>query len=199
MTGRRTDVVGVVLAGGASQRFGGDKLAAELGGRPLLHHPIERLLEVCDEVVVVLSPGGEEPSVPAGSVVFARDETEHEGPLAGLAAGLAAVGSERAMVAGGDMPGIEPDVVRELLRASEETGAVVANLSDGGDARPLPCVVRTEPALTAARRLLADGHRRLRDLLAAVPSVLVDEPTWTALDPERRTLLDVDEASDLDG
>ncbi|HEX6399302.1 MAG TPA: molybdenum cofactor guanylyltransferase [Actinomycetota bacterium] len=198
MSRSRADVTAVVLAGGASRRFGSDKLSADLGGRPLLHHPIERLLDVCEEVVVVLSPGGEEPSVPAGSVVFARDGTDHEGPLAGLVAGLASVGSERAVVAGGDMPGIEPEVVRELLRASEETGAVVAILSDGGDARPLPCVVRTGPALTAARRLLADGRRRLRDLLAETSTVLVDEPTWTALDPERRTLLDVDEPSDLD-
>lgn len=191
-------VIGVVLAGGASRRFGADKLAADLGGRPLLHHAIERLLEVCHEVVVVLPPDGDEPSVPAGAVTFARDEAEHEGPLAGLAAGLAVVASERAVVAGGDMPALEPDVVRELLRASEETGAVVAVLSDGGDGRPLPCVVRTEAALAAARRLLAAGRRRLRDLQAEVSTVVVDEPAWTALDPERRTLLDVDEPADLD-
>jgi molybdopterin-guanine dinucleotide biosynthesis protein A len=192
-------VTGVVLAGGASRRFGGDKLTANLGGRPLLHHAIERLLEVCDEVVVVLPPAGDEPAVPAGPVVFTRDEAEHEGPLAGLAAGLAVVRTERAVVAGGDMPGLEPDVVRELLRASEETGAVAAVLSDGGDGRPLPCVIRNEPALRAARRLLAAGRRRLRDLQAEVSTVVVDEATWTALDPERRTLVDVDEPSDLGG
>jgi molybdenum cofactor guanylyltransferase len=191
-------VTGVVLAGGASRRFGSDKLASDLGGRPLLHHAIERLLDVCDEVVVVLPPRGDEPPVPRGSVVFARDDVEHEGPLAGMASGLAVVSSERAVVAGGDMPGLDPDVVRELLRASEETGAVAAVLADGGDGRPLPCVVRTEPALAAARRLLAAGRRRLQDLQAEVPTVLVDEPTWTALDPERRTLLDVDEPADLD-
>jgi hypothetical protein len=28
---------------------------------------------------------------------------------------------------------------------------------------------------------------------------VVDEPTWTALDPARRTLFDVDEPSDLRG
>jgi molybdopterin-guanine dinucleotide biosynthesis protein A len=194
----RADVVGVVLAGGASRRFGSDKLAVEVGGRPLLHHAIERLQELCPEVIVVLSPAGPEPLVPTGPVVIARDEAEHLGPLAGMVAGLSRAGSERAVVVGGDMPGLEPDVVRALLRASGETGSVAAVLSDGGDARPLPLVVRTEPALVAARRLLASGRRRLRDLLAEVPTVLVDEPTWTALDPERRTLLDVDEPSDLE-
>lgn len=193
-----TDAIGIVLAGGASRRFGSDKLAAEVGGRPLLHHAIERLLQVVPEVVVVLGPKADRPSVPAGSVTFVRDELEHEGPLAGTASGLQHLGSERAIVVGGDMPGLEPEVARALLRASHETGAVAAVLSDGGDGRPLPIVVRTEPALAAARRLLADGRRRLRDLLAEVPTVVVDEPTWTALDPERRTLLDVDEPSDLD-
>jgi molybdenum cofactor guanylyltransferase len=190
-------VNGVVLAGGVSRRFGTDKLAADLGGRPLLHHAIERLLEICGEVVVVLSPDGDEPSVPAGPVTFARDEVAHEGPLAGMVAGLAAVGSELAVVAGGDMPALEPAVVRELLRTIEETGAVVAVLSDGGDGRPLPCVVRSEPAVVAVRRLLAAGRRRLRDLQSEVPTVVVDEPTWTALDPDRRTLADVDEPADL--
>ena len=198
MSSEVVGVTGVVLAGGASRRFGSDKLAADVDGRPLLHHAIERLLEVCDDVVVVLSPEEDEPSVPLGPVTFARDETAHEGPLAGLSAGLAVVGSEFVAVTGGDMPGLVPDVVRELLRANEGSGAVVAVLSDGGDGRPLPCVVKTEPALAAARWLLAAGRRRLRDLQTEVPTVVVDEPTWTALDPDRRTLLDVDEPSDLD-
>jgi molybdopterin-guanine dinucleotide biosynthesis protein A len=191
-------VTGVVLAGGGSRRFGSDKLAADLGGRPLLHRAIERLLEVCDEVVVVLSPDGAEPSVPVGPVTFARDETTHEGPLAGAAAGLAAVGSDLAVVVGGDMPSLEPDVVRELCRTIVEAEAVLAVLSDGGEGRPLPCVVRREPALAAALRLLAAGRRRLRDLQAEVPTVLVQESIWTTLDPERRTLVDVDEPTDLD-
>ena len=46
--------------------------------------------------------------------------------------------------------------------------------------------------------LLEAGRRSLRDLLAVVATVVVDEPTWTALDPERRTLMDVDEPTDMD-
>ena len=42
------------------------------------------------------------------------------------------------------------------------------------------------------------GRRSLRDLLATVSTVVIDEPTWTALDPERRTLLDVDEPGDIE-
>jgi molybdenum cofactor guanylyltransferase len=190
---------GVVLAGGRSRRFGRDKLAEPVGARPLLHHPIHALADVCDEVVVVLAPEVEPPDMPSGvDVTIARDAEPDRGPLAGLVAGLAVVRHEVAVVVGGDMPGLQPSVLREMVRASRETGAVAVALSDGGRERPLPIVVRTDAALAAAARLLGSDRRRLRDLLAEVRTVVIDEPTWTALDPERRTLVDVDEPSDLE-
>jgi molybdenum cofactor guanylyltransferase len=188
-----------VLAGGRSRRFGRDKLVEEIDGRPLLHHPVLRLLDVCDRVVVVIGPEIEEPPMPAGaSVAFARDSIADEGPLRGLAAGLQVADATWAVVAGGDMPDIQPRVLREMLRAAQETAAVAVVLSDGGDARPLPIVVRTEPAADAAAVLLGGGRRRLRDLLSAVRTVVVDEPSWTALDPGRRTLVDIDEPADVE-
>jgi molybdenum cofactor guanylyltransferase len=188
-----------VLAGGRSRRFGRDKLAEEIDGRPLLHHPVLRLLDVCDRVVVVIGVGIDEPPMPLGaSVTFARDSTADEGPLRGLAAGLEVADATWVVVAGGDMPDLQPPVLREMLRAARETAAVAVVLSDGGDARPLPCVARAEPAADAAANLLGSGRRRLRDLLSAVRTVVVDEASWAALDPERRTLVDIDEPADVE-
>jgi molybdopterin-guanine dinucleotide biosynthesis protein A len=197
--GGRGSVAGVVLAGGRSRRFGRDKLKEPYRGRPLLHHAVERLLDVCDEVVVVLAPDADEPSIPTGvDVRFVRDAVQGEGPLAGALTGLRAVAEGWAVLAGGDMPDLQPGVLREMLRAGRETGVVAVTLSDGGKERPLPCALRTGPAAGAVDTLLRRGRRSLRDLLAAVATVVVDEPTWTALDPERRTLFDVDEPGDVD-
>jgi molybdopterin-guanine dinucleotide biosynthesis protein A len=150
-------------------------------------------------VIVVLAPDASEPSMPAGaSVAFAWDAIEDEGPLRGLSAGLEVANAEWVVLAGGDMPDLQPPVLREMLRAGLETGAVAVSLSDGGRERPLPCVLRSAPAAEAASVLLEAGRRSLRELLAAVTAVVIDEPTWTALDPERRTLVDVDEPTDLD-
>jgi len=189
-----------VLAGGRSQRFGRDKLAEEYGGRPLLHHPVSRLLEVCDRVIVVLGPEASVPSMPAdASVAFARDAIEDEGPLRGLAAGLEVANAAWVVLAGGDMPDLQPPVLLEMLRAGAETGAVAVALSDGGRELPLPSVLRGGPASEAVDALLHAGRRSLRELLAAVVTVVIDEPSWTALDPKRRTLIDVDEPADLEG
>jgi molybdopterin-guanine dinucleotide biosynthesis protein A len=194
-----SDATGIVLAGGRSRRFGRDKLAEEIDGLPLLHHPILRLLEVCERVVVVLGADAGEPAMPDQSrVTVTRDATPDEGPLRGLAAGLDVTEHALAIVAGGDMPDLQPDVLREMARAARETGAVVVALSDGGEARPLPLVVSTDRARAAVTALLNAGERSLRQLLGTVTTVVVDEPSWTSLDPERRTLVDVDVPHDVE-
>jgi len=70
-------ILGVVLAGGKSSRFGSDKALAMLGGKRLLDHAVERLSGWCDAVVVA----GREPGIP--------DWPQPDmGPLGGIAAGL---------------------------------------------------------------------------------------------------------------
>ncbi|MBT8061298.1 MAG: NTP transferase domain-containing protein, partial [Gammaproteobacteria bacterium] len=53
MTGSQQNAVaGAVLCGGKSSRLGGDKARAELGGKPLLDHVIERLQPQVEDVVL---------------------------------------------------------------------------------------------------------------------------------------------------
>src|SRR5439155_1482988 len=61
----RPALSGVLLAGGASRRFGADKRVALLDGKPLFHHPLRALAAVCDEVVVVIAPDHSALSLPA--------------------------------------------------------------------------------------------------------------------------------------
>ena len=187
-----------MLAGGRSTRFGGDKLAATYRGVPLLHHPVSRLGEVCHEVIVVIAPDQPEPSMPIGAATrFVRDARDGEGPLAGLSRGLEAAAGELAIAAGGDMPDLSTAVLWEMLRVVGEAPVDAFALQDGDRFRPLPCIVRVAPARDAAQALLQAGERSLRSLLDALRVVVIDEPTWTALDPARRTLFDVDVPGDL--
>jgi molybdopterin-guanine dinucleotide biosynthesis protein A len=187
-----------VLAGGRSTRFGRDKLLEPYRGAPMLHHTVRSVAEVCDDVVIVLAPSGGEPALPDGvRARFVRDAVAGEGPLRGLATGLGVVEAPMALVVAGDMPDLEPAVLTELLRVVG-AGSPAAALEEGTRARPLPCVLRVRPATEAAERLLGAGRRRLRDLLDELGTTLVPERTWRALDPEGRSLRDVDEPGDLD-
>jgi molybdenum cofactor guanylyltransferase len=166
---------------------------------PLLHHVVLRLAEVCDEVLVVIAPEGVEPPLPVGAPArVLRDAREGEGPLAGAYTGLSAVRAELALIAGGDMPDLRTPVLLEMLKVAGEAPVEAVVLADGEGFRPLPAVVRVSSARDATHVLLDSGRRRLRDLLDALRIAIVDEPTWHALDAERRTLFDVDEPSDLD-
>jgi molybdenum cofactor guanylyltransferase len=188
---------GLVLAGGRSTRFGGDKLAAVVDGTPLLHRPVLVLAEVCERVVVVLAPGVEVPLPPG--IRATHDPTEGEGPLAGIHQGLlAAAPSEAVLVAGGDMPDLQPEVLRVMMTVLEGDGMDAVALSDGERERPLPMALRARPAVEATHALLQRGSRALRDLLRALPLRVIDEPDWASLDPEHLTLRDVDTPSDLE-
>jgi molybdenum cofactor guanylyltransferase len=192
---------GIVLAGGRSSRFPPDKLAVIYRGAPLLHHPILRLAEVCDEVLVVVAAGTPAPAIPMGVPArIVRDELEGQGPLAGLAAGLAQARTDWALAAGGDMPDLMSTVLvemRETAELAQSEAAEAVALRDGSDPSPLPIVLKVEAALPAAGVLLQRGERRLSGVIEALRTAVIDEATWTELDPERLTLRDIDLPDDL--
>lgn len=185
----------IVLAGGRSRRFGRDKLIEPIDGRPMLHHALDIVRGIGSDVVVVVAPGAM-PGLPTG-VRLAHDTQSFEGPLAGLAAGLAALDAsvERVIVVGGDMPSLVPAVLRRLV--SELATHEAAVLADAGGPRPLPLAVRRTRAGPAADRLIAGGERRLRALLVELETSVIPRAVWQRDDPQRATLRDVDSPADL--
>jgi molybdopterin-guanine dinucleotide biosynthesis protein A len=164
----------------------------------LLHHAVLHLADVCGDVVVVIAPDAVPPALPRGARVrLACDATEGGGPLAGVFAGLRAVTTTFAIVAGGDMPDMQQAVLLQMLDAARSTSADAVALAEDGLLRPLPCVVRVERATEVASALLGSKRRGVRDLLDELDVTTIDASTWSALDPERQTLFDVDEPGDL--
>lgn len=150
------------------------------------------------EVIVILAPEQPEPVLPTGVPArFLRDEREGEGPLAGLSRGLEAASTELVLAAGGDMPHLSTAVLLEMLRVGGEASVDAVALQDADRIRPLPSLVRVAPARDAAHALLHAGERSLRSLLNGLRIAVIDEAMWTALDPSRGTLFDVDEPADL--
>ena len=74
-------ILGVVLAGGNSTRFGSDKALAELGGHTLLNRAFDTLTGFCELVVIAGRAQGPGHCIPD----WPRPEM---GPLAGIAAAL---------------------------------------------------------------------------------------------------------------
>lgn len=200
MTERETTAA-IVLAGGASSRFGGDKLSADLDRRPLLHHALVAVDELVGTIVLVLAPGAATPELPPlrAHVLVAHDTATHQGPLAGLSAGLAALPPpvDRAVLIGGDMPSLVPAVLGQLLDLLDADPTIGVALLAVEPMRPLPMGVRPAIVAPAVAALLAEDRRALRGVVAQVPGATIPAEVWRALDPDGRTLRDVDSPEDL--
>jgi molybdopterin-guanine dinucleotide biosynthesis protein A len=191
-------VTAIVLAGGRSRRFGRDKLAEPVGGRPLVQRAIEAVARVASDVVVV-GPGHGTVRGTSG-VRHVPDPEPFAGPLVAVAAGLEIAAQPLALVVGGDMPTLAEAVLRALLRPlTTDEGVDAVCLVHRGRRQPLPMAVRVGAATSAARKLVGGGERRLQALPESLLARDLAEGDWRALDPEAATLRDVDRPEDLEG
>jgi molybdopterin-guanine dinucleotide biosynthesis protein A len=190
---------GILLAGGASRRFGRPKLVEPLDGEPLFHLPLRALLASCDDVVVVLAPDAPEPPLPEASdrVSFARDLVAYEGPLAGARVGLARVRGDYAALLAGDMPGVSASLVSLMAERAASTRRKATVLRDADGPRPLPAVLMVAPALALSGTLLDAGERRLRALVEGLAPDDLPEAVWAEVDPPGAWRDDVDMPGDL--
>jgi molybdopterin-guanine dinucleotide biosynthesis protein A len=194
-----TGVSGILLAGGASTRFGREKVIEPVDGAPLFHRPLRALLAACDEVVIVLAPGAADLPLPldAPAARFVRDHIAHGGPLVGVRTGLAHLRGDLAVIAGADMPGLRAELLTLMARHAlkSERNAVV--LGDTDWSRPLPAVVARKAALDVADQLLRGGERRLRALVGALDALVLPERIWAEADVSGEWRQDVDVPGDL--
>lgn len=146
-------ILGLVLAGGKSSRFGSDKALAELDGQSLIARAVDTLSGWCEQVVVAgreVAPGA--PCIPD----WPRPGM---GPLAGIAAGLHYARDadfEAVLTCGVDSLGL-PDDLPQLLAPAP---AFVADQPVIG-LWPVSAVAELEAILTGDGRhsLLAFAER----------------------------------------
>lgn len=193
-------VVGIVLAGGASRRFGSDKLAARLDGRPLVLRTLETVSLVAgvEHVIVVAPAPPSEPEwlgpVRATGASIVRDDVAFAGPLAALAGALRALPDDAvAIVVGGDMPFLDPVVLGRLVDDVAGGDTDVAFLQSDDRGHPLPLAVGVGPGRAVADELLRRDERSLRAFIDAFGA----RSARTAFDPA--ILRDVDRPEDLPG
>jgi molybdopterin-guanine dinucleotide biosynthesis protein A len=151
-------VVGLVLAGGRSVRFGGEKAVALLEGRTLLEWAVERLSRVCACVAINVRPGTEAATVAnaLGLPTLYDAAGDALGPLAGVKVGLIWAeeqGARTLAVSPCDAPLLPDDLYMRLLERAEGGAA----LAETGDGRQPLCALWPVTALPVVREALADG------------------------------------------
>ena len=154
-------IVGLILAGGRSERFGSEKALARLDRQPLIAIAADRLAADCFPVAVSAGPGSGAAAwaEAAGLPVLHDADGDADGPLAGVRAGLVwakATGASHMATLPCDTPYSPADMTRRLLAGMGASFLAIAETEDG--AHPLCALWRTEALAPLTLAMTGGAH-----------------------------------------
>ncbi|MBM4025102.1 MAG: molybdenum cofactor guanylyltransferase [Planctomycetes bacterium] len=167
----RMPAAAILLAGGGSTRMGTDKALLPLDGKPMLGQIYEQVRPWFRRIVVSSNNAAAHGAL--GAPVL-PDEVPDQGPLRGIVSALKAVPEELCFVTACDVPVVDIDLVRSLIRqAGDYDGVPIAQDRDGGPDAVVPYSGRPEPLHAVYRRrvlpvfeqCLASGRYRMTEAL----------------------------------
>ncbi|MDH5180655.1 MAG: molybdenum cofactor guanylyltransferase [Gammaproteobacteria bacterium] len=169
-----TDITGLILAGGRASRLQGeDKGLILLAGKPLIAYTIERLAPQVNSILISanrnrLAYAG------YGLPVFADDNADFNGPLAGMLAGLKQCNTPWLQCVPCDNPRLPDDLVMQLSgRILADTAIAVPRWQ--GRLQPVYSLLHR--SLTAPlEQALKQGHYKVQQWVTEQPHVVVDFP-----------------------
>jgi molybdenum cofactor guanylyltransferase len=183
--------------------MGRDKGLLDFGGVPLILHTARLLKSLVDEVTVVGSPHRYAAlglrAIADGDDGQAQDGPHERGsgPLAGIAAALAATPLPWNLIVACDLPYLSAEWLDWLLsRALRSRGAAVIPRTGRG-IEPLAAVYRRECAAPIAAAL-ARGVRKVSDAVADLRVDLVYPREWRRIEPNGLILRNMNEPGDYE-
>ena len=167
----KSDVIGVVLAGGSGSRIGGAKATAQLGGQALISYPLAAALGALSSVAVVAKDGVELPQLDQRVELWIEpDEPRH--PVVGVIEALRRAEGRAVLIIACDLPLLTSEVVG-LIASADAEGSVAVLASAAG--RPQPLLARYEPAaLALLEKFDTDGP--MTEQVMALRPTLVEVP-----------------------
>ncbi len=160
-------ITGLILAGGASRRFGTDKARVAVGGRAMIARVYDAVAAVTDEVLVSVREGGADYGL---AVRVVADAVPGAGPLAGLEAGLRACRTPWLLVVACDMPFLTVAALETLIRRCAPGVAAIVGETADGRMQPL-CACYHRSVLPVVEAHLRTGRRAMWDLVEHIDPV----------------------------
>ncbi len=118
----RVPATAIILAGGNSTRMGQDKNMLLINERPMIEHIYKQLAPYFSQIIISANDEARYSFIDAPVI---RDEVAGKGPLMGISSALRASINEVNFVIACDIPEIDIDYVRAMLRQAGDYDAVV--------------------------------------------------------------------------
>jgi len=190
----------IILAGGFSKRFGEDKGLVKLKGKPLVMYPLEKVENIAEEKVIVVST---EAQRDAFSSLFKNmahvivDKYNGHSPLIGALTGFESVKSEYSLLLSCDTPFLSSQVAAFLLDCCFHRNATIPRWPNGW-IEPLQAAYNTKSAIAAAKTALNQGKMDMLSMISRLHGVrYVSTLVLQKFDPKLLTFFNVNTPVDL--
>jgi len=156
----KSDVTGVILAGGQARRMGGqDKGLVMLDGKPMVEIIIDVLKPQTAKLLINANRNHDRYSQ-YGLELVADELSGYCGPLAGMASALKTINTDYMVTAPCDSPFIPLDLVQRLADALENKSTEISVAHDGERIQPVFCMLK-KTLLKSLTDYLATGERKI--------------------------------------
>lgn len=167
------NVTGVILAGGAARRMGGnDKGLISFLNRPLISHVIDHLAPQVEQLLINANRNIERYQQ-FGYPVISDTLSDFQGPLAGMLAGMRAANTDYIMTVPCDSPAPSSKLRQRMMESLLRSGKKIAVATDGKRIQPVFALIDCELA-DDLQNYLDAGERKIDRWFAQQPMIEVD-------------------------
>lgn len=189
-----TDVTGILLAGGKSKRMGEDKRFILVGQKTLFERSCAVLCELFEQVCIVIAQ--DTPSLQA-QVPVVRDLIPDCGSLGGLYTGLRWAKTQHIFLAACDMPFLNQDVIRYMVRQKDQADIVMSRWATR--LQPTHAVYGRD-CLPVIEEMMTLHNRKIHSMIGhpALRVRLITESEIRQIDHDGRSMFNINTPSDLE-
>jgi molybdopterin-guanine dinucleotide biosynthesis protein A len=177
-----------ILAGGRGKRLGGGKPSLDLGGRPLIDHPVSAATKAGGRVAVFAKPGTELPDI-AVPVILEPAEPHH--PLLGIVSALDAAAGAPVLALAGDLPFVTSELIEWMAGLPDPLAIPEV------DGRLHPLLGRYDAGLAAELRRACERDATVQGTVAKLEPRLIEETELRRFGDPQRLLFNVNTPEDL--
>ena len=187
-----TGVVGVVLVGGQSRRYGRNKALEFFQGERLIDRQVRIVRSLFSEVLVIAN----EPELYLHlDATIVRDVIPRQGPLGGIYTGLLFAQGKSVFVTACDMPFVQPAVVRRMVQLATDYDVIIPEKVEGLE--PLHAIYSSR-CLPHIEKMLAGGMLQVINFFPAVKVYRLSAEEIGQLDPQGLSFFNINTPDDMD-
>jgi molybdopterin-guanine dinucleotide biosynthesis protein A len=190
--GEVAGMVGVVLVGGKSRRYGRNKALELFQGERLIDRQVRTVGSLFSEVLVITN----EPEFYLHlDVTIVRDVIPGQGPLGGIYTGLIFAQGKSVFVTACDMPFVQPAVVRRMVQLAKNYDVIVPEKIEGLE--PLHAIYSSR-CLPHIEQMLDHGTLQVINFFPAVKVYRLSSEEIGQLDPQGLSFVNINTPDDMD-